>query len=437
MYREQIKSLQKWKKDPRRKPLIIHGARQVGKTWLAREFGRQCYSSVAYIDFTNNPRMKVLFEQDLNIERILQGLKAESGIDIDPQNTLIILDEIQNVPAALTALKYFYDTVPEYHIIVAGSLLGLSVNHKTSFPVGKVDFMTLRPLSFREFLDALDENQLLELLTSGDIELISTFRDRYITLLKTYYFVGGMPEAVRTYIESKSWQKVRQIQNTILTAYDSDFGKHAPVSIVPRIRQIWNNIPAQLSRENKKYVYGLIRKGARAKDYELALLWLEDAGLIYRVSRIETPRIPLKAYENFDAFKIYTLDVGLLTAMTDLSAQTLLEGDEIFTEFKGALTEQYVLEELKNRHLYAAYWSRDKGSQAEVDFIVQLDDLIGPIEVKAEENLQSNSLRVYRDKCKPSYVVRTSLSNYRKDDWLTNIPLYMISQIDNKRWYNV
>ena len=437
MYREQIKSLQKWKKDPRRKPLIIHGARQVGKTWLAREFGRQCYSSVAYIDFTNNPRMKVLFEQDLNIERILQGLKAESGIDIDPQNTLIILDEIQNVPAALTALKYFYDTVPEYHIIVAGSLLGLSVNHKTSFPVGKVDFMTLRPLSFREFLDALDENQLLELLTSGDIELISTFRDRYITLLKTYYLVGGMPEAVRTYIESKSWQKVRQIQNTILTAYDSDFGKHAPVSIVPRIRQIWNNIPAQLSRENKKYVYGLIRKGARAKDYELALSWLEDAGLIYRVSRIETPRIPLKAYENFDAFKIYTLDVGLLTAMTDLSAQTLLEGDEIFTEFKGALTEQYVLEELKNRHLYAAYWSRDKGSQAEVDFIVQLDDLIVPIEVKAEENLQSKSLRVYRDKCKPSYVVRTSLSNYRKDDWLTNIPLYMISQIDNKRWYNV
>ncbi len=437
MYREQIKSLQKWKKDPRRKPLIIHGARQVGKTWLAREFGRQCYSSVAYIDFTNNPRMKVLFEQDLDIERILQGLKAESGIDIDPQNTLIILDEIQNVPAALTALKYFYDTVPEYHIIVAGSLLGLSVNHKTSFPVGKVDFMTLRPLSFREFLDALDENQLLELLTSGDIELISTFRDRYITLLKTYYFVGGMPEAVRTYIESKSWQKVRQIQNTILTAYDSDFGKHAPVSIVPRIRQIWNNIPAQLSRENKKYVYGLIRKGARAKDYELALSWLEDAGSIYRVSRIETPRIPLKAYENFDAFKIYTLDVGLLTAMTDLSAQTLLEGDEIFTEFKGALTEQYVLEELKNRHLYAAYWSRDKGSQAEVDFIVQLDDLIVPIEVKAEENLQSKSLRVYRDKCKPSYVVRTSLSNYRKDDWLTNIPLYMISQIDNKRWYNV
>ena len=381
--------------------------------------------------------MKVLFEQDLNIERILQGLKAESGIDIDPQNTLIILDEIQNVPAALTALKYFYDTVPEYHIIVAGSLLGLSVNHKTSFPVGKVDFMTLRPLSFREFLDALDENQLLELLTSGDIELISTFRDRYITLLKTYYFVGGMPEAVRTYIESKSWQKVRQIQNTILTAYDSDFGKHAPVSIVPRIRQIWNNIPAQLSRENKKYVYGLVRKGARAKDYELALSWLEDAGLIYRVSRIETPRIPLKAYENFDAFKIYTLDVGLLTAMTDLSAQTLLEGDEIFTEFKGALTEQYVLEELKNRHLYAAYWSRDKGSQAEVDFIVQLDDQIVPIEVKAEENLQSKSLRVYRDKCKPSYVVRTSLSNYRKDDWLTNIPLYMISQIDNKRWYNV
>ena len=433
MYREQIKSLKKWKKDARRKPLIIHGARQVGKTWLAREFGKQCYDLVAYIDFTNNPRMKALFEQDLDIERILQGLKAESGVDIDPQNTLIILDEIQNVPAALTALKYFYDTVPEYHIIVAGSLLGLSVNHKTSFPVGKVDFMTLRPLSFREFLDALGEEQLLKLLESDDLALISTFRDRYITLLKTYYFVGGMPEVVRTYVEDKSWQKVRQIQNDILTAYDSDFGKHAPINIVPRIRQIWNNIPAQLSRENKKYVYGLVREGARAKDYELALSWLEDAGLIYRVSRIETPRIPLKAYENFDAFKIYLLDVGLLTAMTDLSAQTLLEGDEIFTEFKGALTEQYVLEELKNRQLYIAYWSRDKGSQAEIDFIVQLDDQIVPIEVKAEENLQSKSLRVYRDKYEPSYVVRTSLSNYRKDDWLTNIPLYMISQIDDKR----
>lgn len=433
MYREQIKLLKKWKKDAHRKPLIIHGARQVGKTWLAREFGKQCYGSVAYIDFTNNSRMKSLFEQDLDTERILQGLKAESGVDIDPQNTLIVLDEIQNVPEALTALKYFYDTMPEYHIIVAGSLLGLSVNHKTSFPVGKVDFMTLRPLSFREFLDALGENQLLELLDSGDTELVSTFRDRYINLLKTYYFVGGMPEAVRTYVEEKSWQKVRQVQNDILTAYDSDFGKHAPLNIVPRIRQIWNNIPAQLARENKKYVYGLVREGARAKDYELALSWLEDAGLIYRVSRIETPKIPLKAYENLDAFKIYILDVGLLTAMTDLSAQTLLKGDDIFTEFKGALTEQYVLEELKNRHLYTAYWSRDKGSNAEVDFIVQFDDQIVPIEVKAEENLQSKSLRTYRDKYKSSYLVRTSLSNYRKDDWLTNIPLYMIGRVSGKK----
>jgi predicted AAA+ superfamily ATPase len=430
--RQQLTFLQNWKNSPYRKPLIIHGARQVGKTWLAREFGKNQYEKVAYIDFLNNPRMQELFKQDLDVDRILQGLKAESETDIEPQNTLIILDEIQNVPEALTALKYFYENMPEYHIIVAGSLLGLSVNHSVSFPVGKVDFMTLRPLSFIEFIDALGEQQLLDLLNSDDTSLISMFRDRYINLLKTYYFVGGMPEVVKMYVNTSSWNKVRRVQKDILIAYDSDFGKHAPINIVPRIRQVWNNIPAQLAKENKKYIYSLIREGARAKEYELALAWLEDAGLIYKVPRVESPKIPLKSYENIDAFKVYILDVGLLAAMTDLTAQTLLEGNDIFTEFKGALTEQYVLEEMKSLDLYAAYWSRDKGSMAEVDFISQINDQIVPIEVKAEENLQSKSLRVFYDKYQSETNIRTSLSDYRSDSWLTNLPLYMINQVANR-----
>lgn len=432
MRRQQLTFLQNWKNSPYRKPLIIHGARQVGKTWLAREFGKNQYEKVAYIDFLNNPRMQELFKQDLDVDRILQGLKAESETDIEPQNTLIILDEIQNVPEALTALKYFYENMPEYHIIVAGSLLGLSVNHSVSFPVGKVDFMTLRPLSFIEFIDALGEQQLLDLLNSDDTSLISMFRDRYINLLKTYYFVGGMPEVVKMYVNTSSWNKVRRVQKDILIAYDSDFGKHAPINIVPRIRQVWNNIPAQLAKENKKYIYSLIREGARAKEYELALAWLEDAGLIYKVPRVESPKIPLESYENIDAFKVYILDVGLLAAMTDLTAQTLLEGNDIFTEFKGALTEQYVLEEMKSLDLYAAYWSRDKGSMAEVDFISQINDQIVPIEVKAEENLQSKSLRVFYDKYQSETNIRTSLSDYRRDDWLTNLPLYMINQVVNR-----
>ena len=432
MRRQQLTFLQNWKNSPYRKPLIIHGARQVGKTWLAREFGKNQYEKVAYIDFLNNPRMQELFKQDLDVDRILQGLKAESETDIEPQNTLIILDEIQNVPEALTALKYFYENMPEYHIIVAGSLLGLSVNHSVSFPVGKVDFMTLRPLSFIEFIDALGEQQLLDLLNSDDTSLISMFRDRYINLLKTYYFVGGMPEVVKMYVNTSSWNKVRRVQKDILIAYDSDFGKHAPINIVPRICQVWNNIPAQLAKENKKYIYSLIREGARAKEYELALAWLEDAGLIYKVPRVESPKIPLKSYENIDAFKVYILDVGLLVAMTDLTAQTLLEGNDIFTEFKGALTEQYVLEEMKSLDLYAAYWSRDKGSMAEVDFISQINDQIVPIEVKAEENLQSKSLRVFYDKYQSDTNIRTSLSDYRRDDWLTNLPLYMINQVVNR-----
>ena len=427
MYRYKLEELKAWKRKVDRKPLIIRGARQVGKTWLAQEFGRTEYAQTAYINFDNNPRMQSLFSQDLDTSRIVQGLKAEANVDIAPHNTLIILDEIQEVPQAITALKYFYENSPEYHVVVAGSLLGVALHDGVSFPVGKVDFLDLHPLTLKEFLLALNEMKLIELLESEDYSLMATFRDKYIDLLKTYYFVGGLPEAVKTYSETKSWNDVRTIQNNILAAYEQDFSKHAPLNTVPRLRQIWRNIPRQLAKENKKFTYGLIREGARAKDYELALTWLEDTGLIYRIGRVSTPKLPLKAYQDFSAFKIYLLDVGLLTTMTGLTAQTLLRGDAVFTEFKGSLTEQYVLQELKNiGGTDVFYWASDEGSTAEIDFLVQLGETILPVEVKAEENLQSKSLRVYAQKYSPKVVVRTSMADYRDEGWLANIPLYTI-----------
>ena len=430
MYRDKLEFLQTWKESSHRKPLIIHGARQVGKTWLVREFGRLNYEEVAYIDFLNNPRMESLFEQDLDTERILQGLKAESGIDIT-EDTLIFLDEIQSVPKAITSLKYFYENMPEYHIIVAGSLLGLSINQESSFPVGKVNFMNLYPLSFQEFLRALGEDQLVNLLSSKDYQLMSNFHNKYLDLLKTYYYVGGMPEAVKVYVDTQSWQEVRKVQVNILNAYNSDFGKHAPINVVPRIKQVWDSLPAQLAKENKKYIYGRIQKGARSKDYELAIRWLEDAGLVYKVHNVSSPKIPLRAYIDPEAFKLYMLDVGLLSAMTDLSAKTLLEGSDIFTEFKGALTEQFVLGELRSGVKSAlSYWSNTQETAAEVDFLIQLDDNIIPIEVKSSINLKAKSLGVFIDKYNPKIAVRTSMSNYKLNDAIVDIPLYMIGDID-------
>lgn len=430
MYRNKLEDLRKWKQKSNRKPLIIRGARQVGKTWLAREFGRTEYAQVAYVNFDGNPRMAALFEQDFDTHRIIQGLKAETGVDINTSDTLIILDEIQAVPQAMSSLKYFYENAPEHHIIVAGSLLGVALHENTSFPVGKVDFLDLHPLSFNEFLLALGEDGLVDVIANDDYELVKVFKDRLIEALKTYYFVGGMPEAVSTYTRTGSWNETREVQLNILNAYEQDFSKHAPLNVVPRIRQVWSNLPEQLAKENKKFVYGLVREGARAKDYEYALMWLEDTGLIHKVGRIETPRLPLKAYQNLNAFKIYTLDVGLLAAMTGLSAQTLLEGSAIFTEFKGALTEQYVLQELKSGNFKDVfYWGTDDGSSAEVDFLVQADDVVTPIEVKAEENLQSKSLRAYSQKYEPKKAVRISMSDYRDEGWILNVPLYMTGKV--------
>ena len=430
MYRKKIEALKSWKNGINRKPLIIRGARQVGKTWLAREFGSSEYKQVAYVNFDGNSRMETLFDQDFDIERIVQGLKAETGVDINSKDTLIILDEIQEVPRAISSLKYFYENAPEYHVIVAGSLLGVALHEGTSFPVGKVDFMDLGPLNFQEFLLALGEDDLRGFIEDRNYELMGVFKDKLISLLKTYYFVGGMPEAVKTYVDTRSWNDTREVQKNILSAYEQDFSKHAPVNVVPRIRQVWDNLPEQLANENKKIKYGLIREGARVKDYEYALMWLEDTGLIHKVGRIDTPRLPLKAYRSLTAFKTYVVDVGLLSAITGLSAKTLLEGDVVFTEFKGALTEQFVLQELIGLGMDAVYyWAVDDGSSAEVDFLIQIDNDIIPIEVKAEENLQSKSLRTYSQKYSPKKAVRVSMSDYRDEGWLVNTPLYMIENI--------
>lgn len=430
MYREKMNELKKWKESKNRKPLIIRGARQVGKTWIMQEFGKECYEKYAYINFDDNERMNKLFEEDFNLENILRGLKIESGVDIEPENTLIILDEIQETPKALKALKYFCERAREYHIISAGSLLGVAMHSGTSFPVGKVDFLDLMPLNFFEFLEALGQKELLKILKNNDFDMINVFETKFKEYLKLYYYIGGMPEVVNAYVENESFKEVRKIQKTLLEDYEQDFSKHAPSNIVPRIRQLWNNIPTQLAKENKKFIYGLVSQGARAREYEIALSWLIDCGLIYQISRVNTSKIPLSAYQDFSAFKIYLLDVGLLSAMAGIDAKTLLEGNKMFEEFKGSLTEQYVLSQLKQcTDLDIFYWSSDSGT-AEVDFITQIGTNNVPIEVKANENLQAKSLKTFVEKYKTKINVRTSMSKYRKEDWLINIPLYCIGNIE-------
>lgn len=430
MYRNKMEDLVKWKNSLNRKPLIIRGARQVGKTWLMKEFGKTYYEKCAYINFDDNTRMKNLFEGDFDLERIIQGLKIESGINIEPENTLIILDEIQETPQALKALKYFCENANQYHIVSAGSLLGVAIHEGTSFPVGKVNFLDLTPLSFFEFIDALGEKEILKLLKSNDIDFINVFNERIKNLLKLYYYIGGMPEVVNEYVQNQDLVEVRKIQKTLLMNYEQDFSKHAPNSIVPRIRQLWNNIPTQLAKENKKFIYGLVKEGARAREYEIALSWLIDCGLVYQVNRVNNSKIPLSAYQDFNAFKLYLLDVGLLAAMAGIDAQTLLEGNEIFEEFKGSLTEQYVLCQLKQcTELDVFYWSSDTGI-SELDFITQIGRNNVPIEVKSGETLQAKSLKTFIQKYNSKINVRTSMKEYKKDDLITNIPLYSIGNIE-------
>ena len=430
MYRTAIEKLFKWKESKNRKPLVIEGARQVGKTWLMNEFGKQAYKDVFYINFDSNSIMKDLFSIDLNIERIIMGLELYVGRKIDPSNSLLIFDEIQEVPKALSSLKYFYENAPQYHIVCAGSLLGIALHKNTSFPVGKVDFLKLYPLSFKEFLISTHNKQYTDLLEAGDFKTITIFKQVYIDALKQYYYVGGMPEVVQNFINKKDFNEVRNIQKQILFAYEQDFSKHAPLEVIPKIRMIWNNIPSQLAKENKKFIYGLLKEGARAKDYEVAIMWLLDCGLIHKVTRINGAGVPLCAYEDLKAFKLFMLDIGLLGCMAGLDQKTLLEGNNLFIEFKGALSEQYVCQQLKTiEYLDIHYYTNDRGN-CEVDFVADLKNNIIPIEVKAETNLKAKSLKTYCDKYKPKTAIRSSMADYKKEEWLINLPLYAIETID-------
>ena len=429
MYRIAIEKLYRWKESRRRKPLIIRGARQVGKTWLMKEFGRSAYRDMIYINFDSNSRMAELFASDLNTDRLIMGIELYAGKKIDPDSTLLIFDEVQEVPRALSSLKYFYENAPQYHIICAGSLLGIALHEGTSFPVGKVDFLELYPLSFREFLMAVTGIQFAKLLDSQDYKMITSFKQTYIEALKQYYFIGGMPEAVENFTEERDFYEVREVQKRILEAYEQDFSKHAPLEIVPKIRMVWNSIPSQLAKENKKFLYGLVREGGRAKEYETAIMWLCDCGLVYKIERVKGGGIPLKAYVDQKAFKLFVVDVGLLGCMTGLSPKILLDGNDLFTEFKGALTEQYVCQQLKTlENLSIYYYTNDRGS-CEVDFVVDTGERTVPVEVKAEVNLKAKSLKTYYEKYQPEISIRTSMADYRPEEWLMNLPLYAIEEI--------
>ena len=436
MERELFTKLERWMNKKNRKPLIIQGARQVGKTWIMKEFGARFYENTVYINFDNNKAMKDVFDLDFDLKRILSAIKIEYGKSFQAENTLIIFDEIQEAPKALASLKYFYENAPQYSIIAAGSLLGVALHQGTSFPVGKVDFLKLCPMSFNEFILAVGEKGLHEALRSQDYELINAYAGKYTDLLKKYYYVGGMPEVVQTYIDSDDSFEVREIQNNLLQYYEEDFSKHAPKEVVPRIMMVWNSIPSQLAKENRKFMYGALREGARAKDFELAIQWLEDAGLILKSYRVSKPDIPLIAYMEMNSFKMFMFDVGLLTAKTGLSARLLLEGSRIFEEFKGALTEQYVAQELHAAG-YPLYYFATARSTGEIDFMLQGDLDCVPIEVKAEQNLRARSLRAFCDKYKPGMAIRSSMSNYKQEDWLTNVPLYMLAEYLKRTIYVV
>lgn len=429
MFRLALEKLRQWKEKDNRKPLIIMGARQVGKTWLMREFGKNEYKKVAYISFYNNKRMDDVFQSDFDIKRILMNLNIEAGVTITPKDTLIILDEIQDSPRVLESLKYFCEEAPEYHVAAAGSLLGVSIHEGVSYPVGKVDILDLYPLNFREFLYAMDEQGLVEALETKDYALIDNFSDKYIFWLKNYYFVGGMPAVVDAFRMHKDYGEVRRLQNDIVRQYEGDFGKHIDAHTLPRIRMVWDSIPIQLAKENKKFFFGQIKKGARSSDYEIAIQWLVDCGLAYKVCRVNEPRMPLKAYKSMNAYKLFVIDVGLLGAMSELEAETILEGNEIFIEFKGALTEQYVLQQMISDTMYTPYYFGTEKSTFEQDFLIQKGRDVVPIEVKSETNVHSQSLKAYCDRFHPRRAVRFSTLKYADQGWMENIPLYAVCNL--------
>jgi len=424
-----MEELINWKAKPAHKPLLIHGIRQVGKTWLMKEFGSTYYENTSYIVFEKNHRIQELFSKDLDVKRILTGLEIESGKKIEPHNTLIIFDEIQECPGALTSLKYFNENAPEYDIIAAGSLLGVFLHKNVSFPVGKVEFLNMYPLNFSEFLLALNEVKLYELVNNCDWELIKIFRDKLIMFLKMYFFTGGMPEVVYQFSKNHDFNAARQIQHNILDSYQHDFSKHIPINDLQKTRLIWDSIYVQLSKDNKKFIYKNVHKNAIASSFENSLGWLENCGLVHKIPRVSKPALPLKGYANTGAFKLFLCDIGLLCAISGLDAKTILEGDTLFTEFKGVLAEQYACQEMKHfKNTEIAYWTNDSAT-AEIDFILQLEGQIIPVEVKSSINLKAKSLSVYREKFQPRTEIRTSLSNFNKNGNLFDIPLYSLSEL--------
>lgn len=429
MKRKLLNNLIEWKNDKNHKPLVLEGARQVGKTWLMKEFGRTQYKKVAYINFDRNEKMCKVFETDLDTNRLITAIELDVEFKITSEDTLIIFDEIQECPRAITSLKYFNEDAPQYDIIAAGSLLGVAHHFGTGFPVGKVEFLRLYPLSFTEFLDAMGKEQFVELIEKQDFEMIKLFNTKFEDLLKQYTYIGGMPEVVQDFINNKDFQKVRTIQKRILSSYEKDFSKHIPTNTVEKVRMLWNSVPTQLAKDNKKFIYNAIKKGARAKEFETALTWLKDAGLIYQVYKITKPGLPIGAYEDLDSFKLFVLDVGLLGALVNLDAKTILDRYEIFQEFKGAMAEQYVLQQFKTiKDLPVYYWTNET-SRSEVDFVIQLDSKVVPVEVKAATNLKARSLKIYIEQFKPELALRTSLADYKKTDNLVDIPLYSVEVI--------
>lgn len=431
MQRKLMDRLVEWKGSERRKPLIVNGARQVGKTWILKEFGRLHFESVAYVSLDKDERARRFFEPDLDPRRIVSALSLHLDMDIDPGRTLVVLDEIQSCPAAITSLKYFCEDAREYHVAAAGSLLGISATHGTGFPVGKVNSVNLFPLSFAEFLCATGNGRYAELVERGDHAMMAAFSDKLKELLRTYYIVGGMPEAVNAYIDTADVRDARRVQAQILTDYTSDFAKHVPANLLARTMLAWDSIPKHLSKENKKFVFGQVRKGARAADFEESLRWLEQAGLVTKVPRVSKPGMPLKAHRDQNAFKVFMLDIGLLGAMSGLSPAAMVDGSSIFTEFKGALTEQYVCQQLvSDCGLTPYYWSAENSS-GEIDFLVQEGANVYPIEVKAEENLRAKSLRAFNERYEGMSPRRFSMSGFRDQGWMRNIPLYAIGNLGN------
>ena len=425
MERSIYSNLKKWKESLTRKPLILQGARQVGKTYILKEFGAREYSEVVYINCDDNNDMQNMFV-DYDVDRIIRSLSAISGVSIKPSTTLLILDEIQEVERGLASLKYFCEKAPEYHVAVAGSLLGITLHEGTSFPVGKVDMLYMYPMDFEEFLLAMGKEQLVELLRSNSWAALTPLRGMLTELLRQYYFVGGMPEAVKAYVERGDIWEVRSIHSKIIDAYRNDMSKHAPKQQVQRINMVWNSIPSQLARDNKKFIYGALRKGARANDFEIAIQWLVDSGLVHKVHRISKPVVPLKFYEDMSSFKLFLLDCGLLGALSETPPEQILIGDNVFEEYKGAFTENYVLQQLKSLPRTFVYYYSNDNSTLESDFVVQHDTHIIPIEVKAEENLRAKSLRQFVTDNPGLHGVRFSMSDYREQDWLTNVPLWAV-----------